>query len=449
MAEIRPFRGVRYDPAVTGDLAAVVSAPYDIISPEAQAAYYARSRYNVISLELGSQLVTDDQIDNRYTRASATYRRWKEDRALKSDPLAGFYLYEEEFDDRGERFVRRSLFAPVRLADWDEKVVLPHEFTMPGPKVDRLNLLNLTHAQFSPLLAMYDEPGPLRGLLSDVASRPPTVSFTLAPGSVAAAARTHRLWYVADGDVVGSIVDAFRALQIYIADGHHRYETALVYRDQQRRAGATEDAPSEFVLMALVETSDPGLLILPTHRLLNGLGPIDPATALRRLSESFEVERIRSEEVSLETPVIFAEKRGRPSFTVLGLEAGWAHRLTLRASVDLSRELPNVPAVLRDLDTVVLQRLIFERVLGLSDADVERGERIQYTRDPREAMSALADGRAQLAVFLAPTPMDQLRAATRAGERMPQKSTYFYPKPVTGTVFFDHETAFTRGQDGI
>ncbi|MGH2459305.1 MAG: DUF1015 domain-containing protein [Chloroflexota bacterium] len=444
MADIRPFRGVRYDPATAGDLSRVVSAPYDIISPEAQADYYARSPYNVIALELGSQRSVDDASDNRYTRAAATYREWQTAGVVKADPEPAFYLYEEAFEDHGQPLVRRSLIAPIRVTDWSARIVLPHEFTLPGPKVDRLSLLNAAHAQFSPLLGMYDDPGVIAPLLSEVAAGPPDLSFDLAPGSVSAAARQHRLWRATEPRRVERLVDAFRDRPIYIADGHHRYETALVYRDQQRQLGATADSPSEFALMALVETGDPGMLIRPTHRLLHGLGNLDPEVILRRLAERFEIDRIPAPELQPESPTDERMTAGpaRPSFTILGLQAGWAYRIRLRPSVDLARELADVPAVLRTLDTVVLQHLILDQVLGLSPRDVEHGERVQYTRDPTEASRAFVEGRAQLVVFLAPTPMDQIRAAASAGERMPQKSTYFYPKPVTGTVFYDHEVAF-------
>lgn len=437
MAEIRPFRGVRYNPAIAGDLATVVAAPYDIISPEAQDAYYSRSPYNVIALELGSERTGDTPTDNRYTRAAATYQDWLRSGVLSADSRAGFYLYEEQFADHRETRVRRSLFAPIRLANWEDRVVLPHEFTLPGPKVDRLNLLTATRAQFSPLLAMYDDPGRIRQLLVDVAKTPPAAEFTLSPGSVAAAADTHRLWHLADPALVAEIADAFRPLQIYIADGHHRYETALVYRDQQRRTGASADAPSEFALMALVETDDPGMLIRPTHRLLRGLGPIDHRATLRQLGERFEIERI-----PVDDPLPGTSDNYRPTFIIVGLEPGWAHRLRLRPTVDLGNELPGVPAILRSLDTVVLQRLIFETVFGLSPGDAESGERIRFTRDPTEASQAIADGQAQLVVYLNATPMEQIRAAAKAGERMPQKSTYFYPKPLTGVVFYDHARAF-------
>lgn len=444
MAEIRPFFGVRYNQAVVGDLAGVVAAPYDIITPAAQEAYYQRSAHNVVRLELGLELGDDSELSNRYTRAAETYRRWIRDGVLRVDAAASFYLYEERFEDQGRQLARRSLFAPVKLANWEERVVLPHEFTMPGPKVDRLNLLAASHAQFSPLLAMYDDPGSVRDALAAVSEAPPTAQFSLKHGDVAAAASEHRVWQISDAVVAARLTEAFRPLQIYIADGHHRYETALVYRDRRRAAGAHPNSASEYVLMALVDLADPGMLVRPTHRLLHGIGPIDTERVLRALDERFEVERIPlTEPGAMPVSALGIGDSGSeepwPSFAVLGLEAGWCHRLTLRRSVDLNRALPGVPDVLRALDTVVLQRLIFEPIFGLTERDVEAGDRIQYTRDPDEATRAFASGQAQIVVFLNPTPMAQIRAAARAGERMPQKTTYFYPKPVTGLVFFDHD----------
>ena len=451
VAEIRPFRGVRYNRAAVDNLASVVAAPYDIITPAAQEAYHRRDAHNVVRLELGDERAGDTPAQSRYTRSAALYRAWLRSGIVAADADTGFYLSEEQFDDGGRSRTRRSLFVALRLATWDERIVLPHEHTSPGPKVDRLNLLATAHAQFSPLLGMYDDPGGVLDLLAAVAATPPTVEFTLPPGWVAAAADRHRLWHLAAPSTVARLVEAFRSLQIYVADGHHRYETALAYRDRVRQSGAGPNAPSEFVLLALVETGDPGMLVLPTHRLLRGLGAIDVGQVVRLLGERFDVERLPLEQPggsaspASPNPMASARRDGdasRPSFTLLGLEESYAHRLTLRPSVDLARELPDVPDVLRALDTVILQKLIFEPVFGLSEHEMETGERIQYTRDPDEARRAFTSGQAQLAVFLDPTSMAQIRAASKAGQRMPQKSTYFYPKPVTGLVFFDHEVAF-------
>ncbi len=446
MAEIRPFSGVRFRPEVVGDLARVVAAPYDIITPEAQEEYYSRSAYNVVRLELPRDPPVDSAHRDRYSEAANTYRRWLEDGVLRVEGAPSFYLYEEHFESEGRPRARRSLFAAVKLADWEEQIILPHEYTMPGPKADRLNLIAATHVQFSPLLGLYDDPGVIREALASVAKTPPTVRFTLGPGDVAAAATEHLIWQFADPALVARLATAFRPLQIFIADGHHRYETALAYRDRMRAAGAATEAASEFVLMTLVDLEDPGVIVQPTHRLLRGLQPIDREQTLTLLSRYFEIERVPLDGGRMPVSAVLeaaghttAVGSPRPSFTLLGLEPGACHRLTLRRSSDAAIELADVPEVLRSLDTVILQRLILEPVFGLTAHDVEAGARIQYTRDIEEAARAVKTGHAQIAVLLNPTPIEQIRAAARAGQRMPQKTTYFYPKPVTGLVFFDHD----------
>ena len=442
MADIRPFRGVRYDRKIVGDLANVVSAPYDIISPPAQESYYARSPHNVVRLEFGIEHPSDSVNDNRYTRASTQYQAWRKTGALLVEPRPTLYLYDETFVERGLSFTRRAILAPVRLARWDENVVLPHEFTMSGPKIDRLNLLRATHTQFSPLLTMYEDSGEVRAIVADVTAVPPVAEFTLGPGFVAAAAAKHRVWCIDSPEALTALQRAFEPLQIFIADGHHRYETALAYRDERRAAGASAEAASEFVLMSLVEMSDPGLLVLPTHRMLRGLGAIDTGRMLTALGERFTIEAIPlagRNVAELVPPAATSDTSAKIEFVLLGIDPGVAHRLTLRSSIDLAQALPEVPKELRTLDTVILQRMIFAPLFGLTDHDAEAGEKIRYTRDPEDALRALATGDSQLAFLLGGTSVAQIRDAARAGHRMPQKSTYFYPKPVTGVVFFDHD----------
>jgi uncharacterized protein (DUF1015 family) len=441
MAEIRPFQGVRYDPAIVGELSAVVCPPYDVISPSAQAELYGRSPYNVVRLELGRESAADTTAESRYTRAAADYRSWRVSGALAPDAAPGFYVYDETFSHDGSSITRRSLVAPVRLANWDEGVVLPHEHTLPKAKADRLELLTATHTQFSPLLAIYDDPGDIRETLADAAARAPDVEVEVARGAaLAAAAATHRLWQVAAPSVLSKLVDAWAPMRLYIADGHHRYETALAYRDAQRQAGVAPGGAADYVLMAMVEANDPGLVLLPTHRVVRGIGAINPRDILDRLGDTFVVERFASDDPRALGPAA----DNRPSIAVLGLAPGAIHRLTVRLDVDLAQRLPDAPPVLRELDTLILQRLILEPILGFSRAEAEAGERIQYTRDPDEALHAYASGDASLVFFLAATPLELLRDAMRAGTRMPQKTTYFYPKPVTGLVFFDHDVAWNQ-----
>jgi uncharacterized protein (DUF1015 family) len=438
VAEIRPFQGVRYDPAVAGAMATVVSPPYDVISPAAQAELYDRSPYNVVRLEYGREMAGDTSDHNRYTRAAADYRSWRAGGILAVDSSPGFHVYDETFSVNGRSITRRSLLASVRLANWDENVVLPHEHTLPKPKADRLQLLSATHTQFSPLLAMYDDPGGVRDALAAATTRAPDVTVDVAPGALAAAAAAHRLWRITAPDLLASLVAAWAPLRLFIADGHHRYETALTYRDLRRLAGVAPDDPANYVLMALVEANDPGLVLLPTHRVIRGFGPISSRAVLDRLADTFVVERFAAGD-----PAALAPPSGdRPSLAALGLTPDAVHRLTVRPDVDVAQLLPDVPPVLRQLDTLILQRLILEPILGLARDEAEAGERIQYTRDPDEALRAYASGDATLVFFLAPTPLPLLRDAMHAGLRMPQKTTYFYPKPVTGLVLFDHDEAW-------
>jgi uncharacterized protein (DUF1015 family) len=452
VASIRPFRGVRYDPTVVHGLESVVAAPYDIIAPDAQRELYARSPYNVVRLELGAESPADGPGNDRYSRAAATYREWREQGVVRVDDRPVFYLYDEDFSVAGARLTRRSLLAPVRLARFEENVVLPHEHTLPKAKADRLHLLEATHTQFSPILGTYDAPNGVTAILAAVAATPPLVEISLRPGLVAASAGTHRLWAITSAEHVAELTTLWQPLQIFLADGHHRYETALTYRDEQRAAGATPDAASEYALFALVAMADRGLMVFPTHRLVRGLSHVDGAWILRHLAEIFAIERLPTDRANLATGsdnAMLTDHVGaptvglNPTIAVLGLDPGWVHRLTVRPDVDLAQIMPNVPAVLRHLDTVILQRLIFERVLGLASAEAAADDRIQYTRDPAEAAGAFGRGDAQLVFFLGPTPIALIREATRAGVRMPQKTTYFYPKPVTGLVFFDQDNAWS------
>jgi uncharacterized protein (DUF1015 family) len=442
--EIRPFAGVRYNPAIVGSIADVVAAPYDVISPAAQRELEARSPYNVVRLELGAERPTDTPSDNRYTRAAALYAAWRSQGIVQSDSPPSCYIYDEDFTYGAGRATRRSLIAAVRLSDWSEGIVLPHEHTLPRAKADRLSLLSATRTQFSPLLATFDDPGGvMTGLATYVGKDEPIVEFRLTPGAVAAAAEKHRVWRVTSGELLQELRHALARVTIFIADGHHRYETALNYRNLRRGEGAGATAPSEYVLISLVEMNDPGLVVLPTHRLIHGLTGLAGADILERLRKQFTVTRLAwtgDVTTALSTP---NDAPARPTFAVIGLQPGAIHRVRLRDDVDLGSVLPDVPGALRDVDTLVLQRLIFESVLGLSPDEAEAGERIQYTRDQSEAARAFEAGQAQLAFFLRATPLDQLRAAARAGQRMPQKTTYFYPKPVTGIVFYDHTVAWT------
>ncbi len=265
MADVRPVPGIRYAPGI--DLAAVVTPPYDVISPDDQARYYERAPENIIRLELGRDKPGDDELDNRYTRAATTFADWRLRGVLQQDAPA-LYLYEQRFHALGGERRRLSLLARVRIEPWEEGVILPHERTLSKPKSDRLKLIRATAATLSPIMSLYDDPrGALAKLLAKPLKRAPAVAFHDEAGE------EHRLWIVRDEALIAKVGAFFRDRQLYIADGHHRYETALAYREELREARRElppEDA-ANFTLMALSAIEDPGLVVLPTHRIVRGV----------------------------------------------------------------------------------------------------------------------------------------------------------------------------------
>jgi len=436
MADVRPFPGIRYAPGT--DLAAVVTPPYDVISPEAQARYYERAPENIIRLELGRDEPRDDELANRYTRAAMTFADWRLRGVLRQDAPA-LYLYEQRFHALGGERRRLSLMARVRIEPWEAGVVLPHERTLSKPKSDRLKLTRATAATLSPIMALYDDP---RGALAKALARPlkraPEVAFHDETGE------EHRLWVVRDAALIERVGAFFRDRQLYIADGHHRYETALAYREELREARRElplEDA-ANFTLMALSAIEDSGLLVLPTHRIVRGVAQERLAEFPRDLADLFENEALAGDpdaEAITRTLAEASEGGARTAFAMVTPDGVSILRQTNagRAAMDgRAGEHVGASEAWRSLDVAVLHELVLAHGLSVSEQAIRAGEHITYTRDAQAAIDAVrsgADG-AQLAFLLNPTPPAAIRDVARAGDRMPQKSTYFYPKLITGLV---------------
>lgn len=447
MADVRPLPGIRYAPE--SDLAAAVTPPYDVISPEAQARYYARDPRNIIRLELGRDERGDDELDNRYTRAALTFAEWRLSGVLRQDAPA-LYLYEQRFSvpGAGGARKRRGLFARVRIEPWEEGVVLPHERTLSKPKDDRLKLTRATAATLSPIMALYDDPdGELAALLSKTARRKSEVAFTDEAGE------EHRLWPLRDAALIARAGQFFRDRQLYIADGHHRYETALAYREELRetRRELPPDDAANFTLMALSAIEDPGLVVLPTHRVVRGIAPERLTVFRDELSAYFEVSPLGEPgglatlNVTETLAALTAAGEGgrRVAFVMVTPDGAFLLRQTAGGedamdALDPARagEHTGVSEAWRRLDVAALHELVLTRGLGVNEQMVRAGEGVTYTRDASatiEAVRSGADG-AQLAFLLNPTPPTAIRDVARAGDRMPQKSTYFYPKLITGLV---------------
>ncbi len=447
MADVRPVPGIRYAPGT--DLAAVVTPPYDVISSEAQARYYERSPENIIRLELGRDEPRDDELDNRYTRAAAAFALWRLNGVLQQDAPA-LYLYEQRFNALGGERRRLSLLARVRVEPWEAGVVLPHERTLSKPKSDRLKLTRATAATLSPIMALYDDPrGALAKALARPLKRPPDLVFA------DEADEEHRLWITRDTALIERVATFFRERQLYIADGHHRYETALAYREELREARRElplEDA-ANFTLMALSAIEDPGLVVLPTHRIVRGVAQERLAEFTRDLAGLFEsaplgdgglgggVDDLGGLDAQAVTAALAEAGEGgkRIAFALIAPDGVRILRQTNagRAAMDerTGEQAPTSEAW-RRLDVAVLHELVLARGLSVSEQAIRAGEHVTYTRDAQAALDAVrtgADG-AQLAFLLNPTPPAAIRDVARAGDRMPQKSTYFYPKLITGLL---------------
>jgi uncharacterized protein (DUF1015 family) len=430
MADVRPLRGIRYVREPVGDLAQVVTPPFDVISKEAQTRYYARNPYNIIRLELGQEAPSDNTLNTVYTRAAATLSEWRLHNILRQDPAPYFYLYQQRFTHSGQTYTRTSLIGRVRLEPWSAQVVLRHEHTLAKAKEDRLQLLRACATNFSPIMSMYDDPqGRIRRLLGSYAAHPQTQIMD-------EAGEEHRFQPITDAQHIALIQDFFSQRQLYVADGHHRYETALAYREEilaQRKELHPDDAVN-FVMMALIDVDDPGMLVLPTHRLLFGLN----AQALSKLSSEhfaqyFTVQPLEIEETA-EVLLERLKQAGemQPSFVLSTKDATWLLSLNERGRQRM--EQTGRTAAWNALDVAVAHTLVLEELLGLSAADMTAGTHVRYVQGADEALQAVQRGVAQVALLLNGTRVRQICDVALADDRMPQKSTYFYPKLITGLV---------------
>jgi len=431
MADVQPLQGIRYNDKVSDNLAQIITPPYDVISEEAQAKYYARNPYNIIRLELGMDQPDDTSLNNRYTRAAATFAEWRLNSILQQENTPCYYLYQQIFTYNAQVFTRTSLLARVRLEPWSTGIVLPHEHTLAKPKDDRLKLLRACVTNFSPIMSLYDDPqGRMRRLLSSY-SEAAEVQITDEVNEV------HRLHPITNENHIALIQNFFSERQLYIADGHHRYETALNYREETRALHRKLDSKdgANFVLMALTDIDDPGLLVLPTHRLLFGLNQetLKKLTSqhLARYFSVYEPEGVdAAHAVLLERLAEIGASHS--SFVLSTAQKTWL--LSLNGAGKTRMEASGHSSAWNKLDVAIAHTLILEDTLGLKAEDMTAGTHIQYTRDAQKALDAVQTGEAQASLILNATRVRQICDVAMADDRMPQKSTYFYPKLFTGFV---------------
>jgi len=431
MALIKPFRGLRYNPARIPDLSAVITQPYDRIHEAEQASYYALSTYNFCRIIWGKRTGGDTEANNVYTRARCYSQTWQTEEILIRDSRPALYALEQTYaTPGGETRTRRGLCAALQLTGFDEGIILPHERTLSGPKVDRLNLTRATAAAWEHIFILYpDLQNRVNALLQPYLETHPSV---VAREQVIERAVEQRFWVVDDPQVIAAVVEEMAPKRnLIIADGHHRYETALNYRDEMRQQhpDAPANAAFGFVLVTLVSMSDLGLVILPTHRLIHSYDRLSGAVALERAREYFDVTPVADRATTEQ-----ALAQATPDHPRFGFYDGEFAVLALRDPGVLARLLPGRANDWCMLDVTILHELFIERVLGIDKGAVERKENIDYLRDPQPGYEAVDAGKATFLLVMNPTQIEQVQGCTEASERMPQKSTDFYPKVISGLV---------------
>jgi len=427
MPRVLPFQGVRYNAARVPDITRVTAPPYDMIPPAEQEELYRRDPHNVVRLILGREQENGRPVD-RYTNAARDYRHWRSEGILAQDETPSIYLYREDYAWAGRAYQRLGLIARIGIDEFGGGA-FAHESTMSGPKADRLRLLQACEANFSQIFALYSDPdGSVEAPLVAATSVPPLVSFDDGKGVV------HNLWRVEDPALIARARAGFAGKPFIIADGHHRYETALEYRRLMRQEPARFRESMDSVMMCLVRMESPGLTILPFHRMLVAPGP---ERILERIGVAFDFEErplpadrstwtAATQELLGGDGTVFGLYRGGPTLTLLRPKAGY----------DLSRHLrPGTSGLVADLDVTVLHQVIIAGLLGLEEQRLVQEGGIRFFTKTEDAAAEIEAGRGAAAFLLRPSRIDQVWRIATAGQRMPQKSTNFYPKLISGLVF--------------
>lgn len=431
MAVIVPIRGVRYNPTKIGEVRNVITPPYDVIDAAAQNMYYERHPNNVIRLELGKTTPEDNETNNRYTRAAETFQSWLQQEVLTHDPKPSLYLYEQEFEVRGEKLVRSGFICGVKAEDYSKGSVLPHEETLPKHKADRLNLMRAALANFSPIFGLYSDPEHVvEAILAGAKAKPaPDIEVLDDSGLL------NRLWVISEPKAVQKIVQFMAEQKIFIADGHHRYETAVNFGKEMAAQG--KDG-YDFVLITLVNLYDKGLVVFPTHRLVHNVQNLEAVKLITDLAADFTVEKLPPG-TALNAFLAKLETAGATghSFGIYTPEKLF-YILKLKDESSLDRlDLENRSAAWKRLDVSILHTLILEKQLGIGSRQRADESNLTYTRDENFALASVDNGSTQLCFFMNPTKVEEVTNIATGGEKMPQKSTYFYPKIVTGLVIND------------
>uniref|UniRef100_A0A7C5Z9B4 DUF1015 domain-containing protein n=1 Tax=Caldicellulosiruptor owensensis TaxID=55205 RepID=A0A7C5Z9B4_9FIRM len=423
MANIKGFRGLRYSPEI--ELDSCICPPYDIISEDEREELYNKSEYNIIRVEFGKEFKDDDENNNKFTRAKEYLNTWIQNGILKFDPQESVYVIEQEFEVEGKKYKRTGLIVLLELVEFEKGIVIPHEFTLSKPKQERLELLRHTRANISSIFGLYeDKTEDVKNILDLIKSRKEDVAYN-------GIGTYEKMWVVSEEEIIENLKKLFSDKKIFIADGHHRYETALEFKkEMQQKEGIRQDADYNYIMITLTALEDEGIVILPTHRIVIS-SSIEESIFVEKLKVNFDIETGEYDVLKRKL-----EEKKKYAFLVYTYNKNF-YLITLKDPENALRDVEGSRAY-KNLDVVVLQKLILNRILEITDEDILHQRNLKYTKSDKELIEIVNKG-AKYGFILNPTLVEELKEVSLSGEKMPQKSTYFYPKLMTGNVIFVHQ----------
>lgn len=421
MAEIKGYKGLRFNCEKAGKIEELVCPPYDIISDQQREEYIKTNPHNIIRLELPKG-------DDKYNKAAEILKDWLEKGILVKEDKPAIYIYEEEFTAYGERKAIKGIICRVKLEEFSKGIILPHEFTLSKAKEDRLNLMKATNCNFSQIYSLYMDGGKnTLGKIDSLSMSEPDIQLQDNDNV------THRMWIIKDEKAIADICSDFADRKLYIADGHHRYETALNYRNYLREQGlAKEGDACDYQMMMLVDMEHPGLVVFPTHRLVRNLDSFNAERVIDGCKEYFDVTE-HSDINTIESTLMELYNQGKKAYAFYC--GGSSYKLLVLKDTNIIKKLlPNASTATQQLDVTILHTLILEKIFGIDAENMAKQINLTYTKIFDEAISSVQQGNSQCAFILNPTRVSEIREVASNGEKMPQKSTYFYPKMITGLV---------------
>ena len=437
MAIIAPFRGLTYNYKEINDLEKIITPPYDVISEKEQEEYYNSHPNNIIRLELGKKKESDSDLENRYTRAADYLKKWESDAILTRSGEDTIYLTSHSYDpgDGNGTRIRWGFVALVKIEEEGSGVILPHERTFSAHKDDRLKLLKACSTQLSQVFGLYDDSGDrMLDELRKFSNTLPEISFTFKDGT------EHKMWCITDIDAIKKVAISMKDKSIFIADGHHRYETSRDFRNFMRgKNGPGANKPYEYLMMYLTDMGEEGLTILPSHRLIKKVEGFELVSFLEKAGQYFEIEKMlpgesRAKEHLTELKSVLAEKGAENSAFIFHCSQDSGYYLMSLKPGTMDEMEKDLHPSLRKLDVIVLSRLIFQKSLGFTKADLDKDSIFQYNSNLLSALALVDSGECEITFLLNPTKIEQVQEIARGSLIMPRKSTYFYPKVLTGMV---------------